>query len=187
MANMVCPPWIGYLLLNPLRKWLENPEKILGPFIEAGMTVLEPGCGMGFFTLPLAEMVGSDGRVLAVDIQPKMLSALEKRARKKGLMDRIILREARPEGLGIDDHKGMIDLCAAIHMVHEVPDSSVFFKAVWEALKPGGKLLVIEPKGHVKADQFEETIKAAEDAGFELDPLSAEIGSRKALLTKPSA
>ena len=91
MAARICPPWKGYLLLNPLRKLLENPNKILGQFVREGMTVLEPGCGMGYFTLPLARLVGPEGRVVAVEIQPKMLSALERRARKAGLLSRIEL------------------------------------------------------------------------------------------------
>ncbi|MBC8457841.1 MAG: class I SAM-dependent methyltransferase, partial [Deltaproteobacteria bacterium] len=93
MAEHVCPYWVGYLLLNPLRKLLENPDKILGPFVQEGMTVLEPGCGMGYFTLPLARMVGPKGRIVAVEIQQKMLSALERRARKEGVLDRIDLRQ----------------------------------------------------------------------------------------------
>jgi ubiquinone/menaquinone biosynthesis C-methylase UbiE len=71
---------VGYLLLNPVRKLLENPDKILGRFVREGMIVLEPGCGMGYFTLSLARMVGPEGRVVAVGIEPKMLSMLARRA-----------------------------------------------------------------------------------------------------------
>jgi len=70
MAEHICPPWIGYLLINPLRKIFENPKKIFSPYVQKGMTVLEPGCGMGFFTLDLARMVGSNGRVLAIAAKP---------------------------------------------------------------------------------------------------------------------
>ena len=52
MADHVCPPWMGRLLLNPLRKLVESPKKIFAPFVKEGMVVLEPGCAMGFFTLP---------------------------------------------------------------------------------------------------------------------------------------
>ena len=97
MAERVCPPWMGYLLINPLRKLLEKPNKLLGQFVEEGMTVLEPGSGMGYFTLPLARMVGPEGRVVAVEIQPKMLAVLERRAHKAGLSQRIELRQANEE------------------------------------------------------------------------------------------
>ena len=147
--------------------------------------VLEPGCGMGYFTLPLARMVGPKGRVVAVEIQPKMLSVLERRAEKAGLLDRIELRRIGPEGLGVEDLSGEVDFAAAIHMVHEVPDQASFFTDVRKALKPGGKLLVIEPKGHVSQDQFEQTVAAAEKIGFKPDALSGKIGGRVTVLIKP--
>ena len=152
MAGRVCPPWVGYLLLNPLRKLLENPKKILGRFVREGMTVLEPGCGMGYFTLPLARMVGPKGRVVAVEIQPKMLSVLNRRARKAGLLDRIDLRQAGVDTLGVEDLAAGVDFAAALHVVHEVPDPTSFLTEVRKALKPGSKLLVVEPRGHVSQD-----------------------------------
>ena len=184
MARHVCPPWIGYLLLNPLRKLVENPDKILGPFVQEGMMVLEPGCGMGYFTLPLARMVGPQGRVVALEIQPKMLSVLERRARKTGLLDRIELRQIGTRGRSLEDLSGQVDFTAALHMVHEVPDQPSFFTEVWRTLRPGGKLLIVEPKGHVSQDQFEQTVSAAEEMGFKSETLPVKIGSRVALLVR---
>jgi len=185
MAGQVCPPWIGYLLLNPLRKLLENPDKIFGQFVRDGMVILEPGCGMGYFTLPLARMVGPEGRVVAVELQGKMLSVLGRRAGKAGLSDRIELRQAGAEGLGVEDLSDKVDFAAAIHLVHEIPDRGVFFAQILKALKPGGKLLVVEPKGHVSLDQFEQTVATAEKAGFKRGTLPGKAGNRKALLTRP--
>jgi len=184
MAMQVCPPWIGYFLLNPFRKLLENPNRMLGPFVQEGMIVLEPGCGMGFFTLPLAQMVGSTGRVIAVEIQAKMLSVLERRVKKAGLLDRIELRRTGTDGLDLDDLSGAVDFAAALHMVHEVPDKASFFTEVWRALKPGGKLLVVEPKGHVSQDQFEKTVAAAEKIGYRAEAIPGKMGGRRVLLTK---
>jgi ubiquinone/menaquinone biosynthesis C-methylase UbiE len=184
MAERVCPFWVGYLLLNPLRKLLENPDKILGPFVRDGMIVLELGCGMGYFTLPLARMVGPQGRVIAVEIQQKMLSALESRARKAGLLYRIELHQSGDEGLGIEDISSRVDFATALHMVHEVPNQASFFKEVWQALKPGGKLLVVEPKGHVSEEQFGQTLAAAKKTGFKHEALSGKAGGRRALLIK---
>ncbi len=64
----VCPWYLGYLLASPLRRLLENPERMLRPYVRPGMTVLEPGSGMGFFSLPLARLVGAEGRVVCVDL-----------------------------------------------------------------------------------------------------------------------
>lgn len=185
MAERVCPPWVGYLLLNPLRKLLENPDKMLGQFVRDGMVVLEPGCGMGYFTLALARMVGPDGRVVAVELQDKMLSVLSRRARKAGLINIIELRQTVAEGLGVEDLSGEVDFAVAIHLVHEIPDQGAFFAQIWKALKPGGKLLVVEPKGHVSLNQFEQTVATAKQTGFKRETLPGKASNRKALLIRP--
>ena len=59
----VCPWWIGYLLASPVRRMFQKPETIVGPFVKRGMRILEIGPGMGFFTLPMAGMIGLEGRV----------------------------------------------------------------------------------------------------------------------------
>ena len=184
MAHLVCPHWVGYILINPLRKLFENPNKILGTFVQEGMTVLEPGCGMGYFTLPLARKVGPKGRIVAVDIQSKMLSALRRRARRAGLLDRIELRHIRDDGLGVKDLSGKVDFTVALHVVHEVPNQTSFFTDVWQALKQGSKLLVVEPKGHVSQDEFAESVATAENVGFAPEVLSIKIRDRAALLIK---
>ena len=184
MAQHVCPPIVGYLLLNPLRKLLENPNEIVGPFVEPGMTVLEPGPGMGYYSLPLAQMVGPSGKVVVVDIQEKMLAKLGSRAAKAGLEARIETRLAKGASLGVDDLAGMVDFTAAIHVVHELPDQEVFFNEVYAALKPGGRLLMIEPPGHVKEKDFAKTILLALGAGFELDEKASLPRGRSAVLVK---
>jgi ubiquinone/menaquinone biosynthesis C-methylase UbiE len=183
MAGHVCPFWLGYLLLNPLRKLLENPVKLLGPFVRPGMTVLEPGCAMGYFTLPLARMVGPAGRVIAVDIQPGMLKVLGRRAGKAGLAERIEIRSASTGGLGVEDLDHSVDFAAALHVVHEMPNPGAFFDEVRRALKPGGRLLVVEPKGHVSAEAFSRTVTLSKHAGFRIDADYLNIGKRRLLLT----
>jgi ubiquinone/menaquinone biosynthesis C-methylase UbiE len=172
------------LLLNPLRRLVENPKQIFAPFVKEGMMVLEPGCAMGFFTLPLARMVGSEGKVIAVDIQSEMLSTLERRARKKGLIERMDIREAGADGLGISDLAGSIDFCPVLHVAHEVPDQARFFSDIADALKPGARLLVIEPRGHVSEKDFERSIAAAEAAGLRKIDSPDVRGDRKALFER---
>ena len=90
----ICPWWGGYFIDNPLRRLLHNPEKIVGPYVQPGMTVMDVGCGMGFFSIAMAKMVGDSGRVIAVDLQQKMLDVLRQRATKAGVADRIRLTSA---------------------------------------------------------------------------------------------
>jgi len=184
MADHVCPPWIGYFLLSPLRRLVEKPEKIVGPFVDEGMVVLEPGCAMGFFTLPMARMVGRDGKVVAVDMQPKMLSALERRAGKADLMERLDVRQCDADGLGIDDLEEQVDFCSAIHVVHEVPDHLRFFGEIRRSLKPGARLLVREPGWHVSAEAFGRSVAAAEEAGLRRCESPHVRGDRQALFER---
>src|SRR5208337_1170594 len=149
-ADHVCPPWIGYFLLaNPLRRVLYTAKSLLSPFVTEGMTVLEPGPGMGFFTLSAARLVGPRGRVIAVDIQSKMLEVLRRRAEGAGLLERLDTRLIKDDDLGIEDLEGKVDFVLAFAMVHEVPDAQKFFSGVYDALKHGGRMLFAEPSGHV--------------------------------------
>lgn len=184
MAHRVCPFWVGYILLSPLRKLLENPDTLLGLFVRPGMLVLEPGCGMGYFTLPLARMVGPDGKVVAVDLQPKMLSVLRRRADKAGLSRRIEPRQARPGGLNVQDLSDRVDFVAALHMVHEIPDPTFFLTEVWTVLKSDGRLLVVEPRHHVSAHEFDHTIALAERVGFKAEVVPSRGRGWQALFSK---
>lgn len=167
MAHRLCPWWIGYLLASPIRRWMsQSPESLLAPYIRTGMTVLEPGPGMGYFTLPMARLVGPDGRIVAVDIQPKMLASLTRRARKAGMLDRIDIRLAKPDRMGIDDLRGTVDFALAFAVVHEMPSPAAFFREAAAALKPGALLLFAEPAGHVTKEGFADELRAAQVSGL---------------------
>jgi len=152
---------------------LENPEKILGSHVLPGMTVLEPGSAMGYFSLPLARMVGPLGMVICLDIEKRMLDRLRRRARRAGLSDRIKELLCTPDELGAGEWQGKIDFIPAIHVVHEVGDQGRFLEQLYSLLKPGGRLLLRELKGHVKDEQFRAEIKTAGEAGFRALPDNA--------------
>ncbi len=167
MANHTCPWWLGYLLASPVRRLFDNPRARLAPYVREGMRVLEPGPGMGFFTLELARLVGPRGRVVAVDLQPKMIAGLRRRAGRAGLADRIDARVCAPGGdLGIGDLAGTIDLAVLIYMLHEVGDQDGFLRALAAALRPGGDVLLIEPRGHVSGETFQASLDRAAAAGL---------------------
>jgi ubiquinone/menaquinone biosynthesis C-methylase UbiE len=184
MAEHVCPWWMGRLLLNPWRQWTIRPERLLGQFVQAGMTVLEPGPGMGFFTLTLARLAGPEGRVVAVDLQPKMLDGLRRRAQKAGLAERIETRVAQPNALGVADLAGGVDFVLASAVVHEVPSVERFFLEVAGVLRPGAAILLLEPKGHVKEEKFADELRLARAAGLEVVSHPAVRGSHAAVLRK---
>lgn len=184
MAQRVCPVWIGYLLASPVRRLFQNPRKVLGPYVQEGMKVLDIGCAMGFFSLPLAKMVGSDGKVICVDVQAKMIATLGKRARKAGLSDNMEVRACPGNSLGLEDLKEEIDFALASAVVHEVPDTASFFSEIYAAIKPAGRLLVVEPQGHVSKNDFETTVSAAEQAGFRVIDRPQMGRSRGVLLGK---
>jgi len=164
----VCPWWLGYLLASPVRRLFDQPSRVLAAHVRPGMTVLEPGPGMGFFTLELARLVGSSGRVIAVDIQPRMLAALRRRAAKAGVLDRLDVRLAASDSLRLADLEGTVDFTLAFAVVHELPAAASFFREVARASKRGARVLFVEPKGHVTASLFETEMQAARDAGFTL-------------------
>jgi ubiquinone/menaquinone biosynthesis C-methylase UbiE len=180
----VCPWWIGYLLASPLRRLFQDPHTILHPFVSEGMTVLEPGPGMGFFTLELARLVGTKGRVVAVDLQPRMLAGLRKRAQRAGLSDRIDARETGAASMGVDDLAGRVDLVVAFAVVHELPSAAGFFAEVHRALKAGGKVLVSEPAGRVSAEEFALTVGLAESAGLAALSRPSIARARSAMLVR---
>jgi ubiquinone/menaquinone biosynthesis C-methylase UbiE len=166
MAEHVCPVWIGYLLALPVRRLVQKPEKILGPYVKPGMTVLDIGPGMGFFSLPMARMVGPTGKVVAIDLQAGMLDRLKKRAAKAGLADRMETRLCKEDSLCIDDLAAKIDFALAFAMVHEMTNPDGLFLQLEQVVKPGGSCLVAEPTGHVSPEGFRKTIAVAQAHGL---------------------
>jgi len=188
MAHRICPWWLGYLLANPLRRLYQNPRAILAPHLQAGMTVVEPGPGMGFFTLDIARLVGPAGRVVAIDVQPKMIRALRRRAKRAGLGERIETRLVASEDVtGMEHLDGSADFVLAFAVVHELPDQGRFFAAAARTLKPRGHLLLAEPKGHVIPEDFAQTLDAAASAGLSAVERPSIRGSHAVLLQKPAS
>ncbi len=177
----VCPWWLAYTFDNPLRSLIHKPEKIFAGLVREGMTVMDIGCGMGFFTIGLAEIVGESGRVIAVDLQQQMLDITVRRATKKGLAGRIITHRAESGALGCTT---TVDFVLAFWMVHEVPDPASFFREVTALLKPGAGLLYAEPVFHVSKEKFKNILAAAESSGLQKTGSPAIRFSHAALLEK---
>lgn len=180
----LCPVWVGYLLASPLRRLGEKPEKILGPYVRPGMKVLDFGSAMGFFSLPVARMVGEGGRVLCADVQPRMLERLRKRAEKSGLGSRIETVVCPPDGLGAIADAGPFELVLTIHVLHEVLDLPATLRALAGVLAPNGLWILIEPRGHVNERAFAAELEEAARAGLRVRGPLAHSSGRAAVLER---
>ena len=176
----VCPWWLAYTFDNPLRRLIHKPEKIFSGFVKHGMTVMDIGCGMGYFTIALAGIVGDKGRVIAVDLQQQMLDIMLKRASSKNLEKRITPHQADAGMLGV---KTPLDFVLAFWMIHEVPDPDNFFSQIVPLLNPSAKILYAEPAFHVSEDKYKKILAAAERNGLKIFENLTIRFSRAALLT----
>jgi len=161
--NRVCPVERAGSLDNKIRRWLQNPRKILSPFIEEGMTVLDLGCGPGFFSIDMAQMVGKSGRVIASDLQEGMLQKLKEKIQGTELEERITLHKCQKNRIGVLEN---VDFVLAFYMVHEVPNQEEFLNEIGAILKPNGQIFIVEPPFHVSKKSFKKTIRTARGAGF---------------------
>jgi len=161
--NHVCPVAGAWSLDNIIRRWLQEPSKILGPYIKEGMTVLDVGCGPGFFSIELAQMVGKSGRVIASDLQEGMLQKLKKKIQGTELEERITLHKCEKNTLGWVQS---VDFVLAFYVVHEIADQAHFFNEIKFILKPEGQVFIVEPPLHTSGKAFEGTLRTARDAGF---------------------
>ena len=91
----------GAAMESRLRHWLFDPKKTLrGADVKAGQTVLEVGCGTGFFTLPAAEMIGEAGRLIAMDPLSDFVDRVAQKVRDAGLKNvEVVRRDALNTGL----------------------------------------------------------------------------------------
>ena len=164
-GHRVCPASHGGWLASGIRRLVHKPEKILSGLILPGQTVADLGCGPGFFTIPMAKMAGPRGCVIAVDVQTEMLEMMMRRAAQAEVDSRIRAHQCGADSLGIEQP---VDFALAFAMVHETPDVKAFLGQVRAVLKPGGRLLVAEPKLHVTTAQFAATLALAAEVGLQV-------------------
>jgi ubiquinone/menaquinone biosynthesis C-methylase UbiE len=184
MAEHICPVWVGYLLANPLRKLGQNPQKLLSPYLKPGMITLDVGCAMGFFTLPMAEMVRPGGRVIAVDVQEKMIEKLRKKMSKRNLNGIVETRVCTENSFNIDDLKQEVDFALLFAVLHETPEPVKTLREIGVVLKKGGRLLLGEPRGHVNETDFKGALKLAEQADLYVESSLKVHYSHAAVLVK---
>ena len=161
----VCPSWLCFIFDNPLRKMFQNPYNILSPYIRPGQTVVDIGSGKGYFTIPMCKLTGREGKVIAADIQERMLRDLQRRAFKAGLAANLTANLCKPDDFCLDVKA---DFILAFWMVHEVPERLHFFMNVKEIMKPKAFLLIAEPLVHVTKKGFNNILETAQEGGFKI-------------------
>lgn len=145
IQRRIAPP-MSYVyadwLTRPEREREEQPDRVVAALrIPRGSTVIDLGAGVGYFTWRLAKRVGPDGKVIAVDIQPEMLDMLAKNMSKRGIdnVEPVLGTESDPRL-----PEGVAELALLVDVYHELADPIATMGHVRRALKPGGRLVVVE-------------------------------------------
>jgi ubiquinone/menaquinone biosynthesis C-methylase UbiE len=182
MAEHVCPFWLIRTFDNALRRGVHPPGELLSGLAAPGDHGADLGCGIGYFTIPLARIVGPTGSVTAVDLQAPMLEGVGRRARKAGLEERVRLLRSEGPLPAFDRH---LDFALCFWMLHEVPGPEAFLRGIHDALRPGGRLLVVEPRIHVGRRAFDAAADRVVEAGFVLAAEPRVALSRALLFLRP--
>ncbi len=165
-----------------MRRLLNSPERLLKDHVKPGMRVMDLGCGPGFYTLSLAAMVREEGHVIAADLQQGMLERLAKKIESTSLEPQVLLHQTTTDRIGVGAN---LDVVLAIHVLHEVTDSDVTLGELFERLREGGMILLVEPKVRVSRREWMTTVRGAVRAGFELEEGPYVFMGRSAVLRKP--
>jgi precorrin-6B methylase 2 len=129
-------------LIRKNREQEEHCKTMLAALkLKPGDVVCDMGCGNGFYTLKMARLVGEEGRVLAVDIQPEMLHMLDLRA-KRAKVANVEPIQSTP----IDPKlpKGEVDLILLVDVYHEFAYPEQMLESMRESLKPTGRVALVE-------------------------------------------
>lgn len=164
-SEKVCPVEKAGMLDNSFRKIFQNPQKILKPYIKEGMTVLDLGCGPGFFSIEIARLLNNTGKVICADLQEGMLEVVRQKIAGTDIESRIQFHQCDSDGIHYPEK---VDFILAFYMIHEVPDHARLFKEIKSMLTPNGQFLIIEPKFHVPKKSFVEMMSLLKATGFEI-------------------
>jgi ubiquinone/menaquinone biosynthesis C-methylase UbiE len=145
----------------------EQPEKMLEALkIARGATVADVGAGAGYHSIRLAKRVGPTGRVLASDVQPEMLRMLQSNAKTAGVSNVKLIRATQTE---TKLPEGEVDLILMVDVYHECTDPEATLQGLWKALKPKGRLVLVEFRGE------DETVPIKPEHKMTLDQVKKEV------------
>jgi predicted methyltransferase len=129
-------------LERPEREEEEQPQRVIDALdIREGQTVADLGAGSGYFSFRMAPKVGNAGKVLAVDIQEEMLNVVRQRARREGIKNVLAIRSSESDAKLPPDS---VDLLLMVDVYHELEYPYEVMRSVVKALKPGGRVALVE-------------------------------------------
>jgi len=154
---------------------LPPEETLLKLGLKEGQVFADIGCGTGFFTIPAAKIVGSRGKVYALDIAPEMLEAAGQRLKdcrqilgpeEPGPMNNVIFKLSEENKLPLEN--GSVDVVFLALVLHELEDYQKFFREAKRVLKPGGRAVMVEWKKEAMemGPPVEERLSPMETAGI---------------------
>jgi len=175
----VCPVEAAGGLDNSFRKLVQNPQKILKPYINPNSNVLDLGCGPGFFSIEIAKMLKGNAKVIAADLQQGMLDKVKKKIEGTELENKISLHKCIGNSINLNEK---VDFVLAFYMVHEVPDKENLFKELKSILNANSSVLIVEPKFHVSKLDFEKMLEISKRYGFRIKEEPRYLFNRSVLL-----
>jgi len=160
------PEFLANFIDNPLRRKFQPPSDMpIRHGIEPGMTVLEVGPGNGRYTIETARRVGSTGRVIAIDIEPKMIERVSQRAQAEGTTN-LEAKVANVYDLPFED--GMFDAIYMITVISEIPEPERAMQEFHRLLSPSGTLAFSELFTDPDYPLAQTLIRMASKANFRL-------------------
>lgn len=160
------PEFLANIIDNPLRRKIQPPsETAIRHGIKPGMTVLEVGPGNGAYTVAAARRVGARGRVVTIDIEPKMIARVEGRAQAEGIKN-IEARVANVHDLAFEDET--FDVIYMIAVIGEIPAPEKAMKEFYRVLSPSGALVFSELLFDPDYPRAQTLIRKANAASFRL-------------------
>jgi len=131
-------------LIRESREEEERPEEMLDSLkIQPGDVVADIGAGVGYTTLRLSRRVGPEGKVYATDIQPEMIRMLKANMKTFGVKNVVPLLATQAD-TKLPESK--LDLVIMVDVYHECNDPEALLQGIRKALKPGGRLVLVEYK-----------------------------------------
>jgi ubiquinone/menaquinone biosynthesis C-methylase UbiE len=163
MDKHVCPSEFYSTLDIGLRKYIHDANKMFLPYLKAGQSAADIGCGPGFFSVGLAKIVGESGKVVACDIQQSGLDILTRKIKGTPLERTISVHHSTIQSIGLI---AKFDFILNFWMFHEVDDKDHFMTEIHTLMKPESFYMIVEPRFHVPRKAFQKEVEIALNAGL---------------------